>query len=71
MYPYRLCCACHRIESLRQLAEDGISTATCDVCSPASIAACVSDIVKQAGSIDILINNAGTPLRPSPPLFLP
>lgn len=48
-----------RIETLQQLAEDGISTAACDVTSAASIAACVAEVTKQAGAIDVLINNAG------------
>ena len=51
-----------RIQTLKQLAEDGISTATCDVTSAASVTACIEDICKQAGVIDILINNAGKAL---------
>ncbi|CAK0785679.1 hypothetical protein CVIRNUC_008890 [Coccomyxa viridis] len=44
---------------LKQLSEDGISTATCDVCSQDSVDACIAGILQQAGSIDVLINNAG------------
>lgn len=51
-----------RMETLKQLAEDGISTATCDVTSAASVAACVKGISKQADTIDVLINNAGKAL---------
>ncbi len=48
-----------RIDTLKQLAEDGISTVTCDVTSSASVAACSAEVTKQAGAIDIIINNAG------------
>ena len=51
-----------RMETLKQLAADGISTATCDVTSAASVAACVEGVSKQAGAIDVLINNAGKAL---------
>lgn len=41
------------------MAEDGISTVSLDVCSQASISACMAEVIKQAGAIDVLINNAG------------
>ena len=50
---------------LKQLSEDGISTATCDVCSQDSVDACIAGILQQAGSIDVLINNAGEALSTS------
>ncbi len=53
-------CYCdHRIESLQQLVEDGISTFSLDVCSQASVSACMAEVTKQTHAIDILINNAG------------
>ena len=57
--------ACRRIETLKQLSEDGICTATCDVCSQDSVDACIAGIIQQAGSIDVLINNAGEGLSTS------
>jgi hypothetical protein len=56
--PKLKCDRYHRIESLIQLAEDGISTVSLDVCSQASISACMAEVTKQTGAIDILINNA-------------
>jgi NADP-dependent 3-hydroxy acid dehydrogenase YdfG len=48
-----------RLESIAELAAEGIDTVRLDVTDPASIGAAVQSIVDRAGRIDVLINNAG------------
>src|SRR6185369_2734954 len=48
-----------RLESIADLAADGIETVRLDVKDSASIDAAVRTVVDQAGRIDVLVNNAG------------
>lgn len=48
-----------RLESITDLASDGIDTVRLDVTDPASIGAAVQTVVDRCGRIDVLINNAG------------
>lgn len=43
----------------RASAPDGFTTLTLDVTQDASVAACVAEVIKAAGRIDAVINNAG------------
>ncbi len=46
-------------ESIQQLKKEGMEIAALDVTRPASIDACVAGVIKKAGRIDVLVNNAG------------
>jgi NADP-dependent 3-hydroxy acid dehydrogenase YdfG len=48
-----------RLESLADLAADGIETLQLDVRDPASVATAVQAALARAGQIDVLVNNAG------------
>lgn len=58
--------AARRLERLEQLAAEnpGIRPVACDVTEPDDRAAMVRRVVKEAGRIDVLVNNAG---KPGPP----
>jgi|CZKU01.1.fsa_nt_gi NADP-dependent 3-hydroxy acid dehydrogenase YdfG len=48
-----------KVESLAELAAEGIETLQLDVNDPASIGSAVAAVVERAGRIDVLVNNAG------------
>ncbi len=48
-----------RLDSIADLASEGIETLRLDVNDPASIKAAVDAVVQRAGGVDVLINNAG------------
>src|ERR1041385_2426705 len=48
-----------RLESIRDLAAEGIDLVQLDVKDEASIRAAVEAVVDRAGRIDVLVNNAG------------
>src|ERR1700722_19206749 len=48
-----------RLESIADLAEEGIETLRLDVCDPPSVATAVKEVVARAGRLDVVINNAG------------
>lgn len=48
-----------RTEKMEELKSFGIKTVTLDITNEDSILSCIKQIQKEAGSIDILINNAG------------
>ena len=48
-----------RVESLAELAEQGVHAVELDVTDRASIERAVSTVVSRAGRVDVLINNAG------------
>lgn len=52
--------AARRIEKMEELRKFGIKPIILDVSKEESLVACVEEILKEAGSIDILINNAGS-----------
>ena len=56
---YNVYGAARRIEKMQDLKIYGIKPISLDVTKDESIVACVEQISKEAGSIDILINNAG------------
>ena len=51
-----------KLSALDKLAALGIHTVSLDVTDPASIAAAVTQINRQHGTVDILVNNAGIPV---------
>lgn len=48
-----------RMEKMEELKSFGIKTVSLDIANEDSIVSCIKQIQKEAGSIDILINNAG------------
>lgn len=48
-----------RLDSIADLARDGIDTVRLDVKDPTSITAAVQSVIDAAGRIDVLVNNAG------------
>lgn len=56
---YRTFGAARRVERMANLAEAGVGIIALDVTDEQSIAACVAAIEREAGGIDVLINNAG------------
>jgi NADP-dependent 3-hydroxy acid dehydrogenase YdfG len=48
-----------RLESIADLAGEGVETLRLDVCDPPSVAAAVNEVVARAGRLDVVINNAG------------
>jgi short-subunit dehydrogenase len=57
---YNVYGAARRTEKMQDLGAYGIHPVSLDVTSEESLVACVEKIQKEAGSIDILINNAGS-----------
>lgn len=57
---YNVYGAARRTEKLDELKTHGIKSISLDVSKEESMVACVEEILKEAGSIDILINNAGS-----------
>lgn len=51
--------AARRIEKLKELESKGIKTIELDVTNDESMVKCVDQIVKNEGTIDVLVNNAG------------
>lgn len=56
---YNVYGAARRIDKMQDLKTHGIKLIALDVTKEESVMACVEQIFKEAGSIDILINNAG------------
>lgn len=56
---YNIYGAARRIEKMQDLRIHGIKPISLDVTKEENLVACVEQILKEAGSIDILINNAG------------
>lgn len=56
---YNVYGAARRMESMQSLKEYGIKPIALDVSKDESIVACVAEIFKATGSIDVLINSAG------------
>ena len=51
--------AARRLEKMKSLEEQGISTISLDITDEDSILNCVNTILEKEGSIDVLVNNAG------------
>lgn len=56
---YKVYGAARRVEKMEELKAYGITPIPLDVTQEESIVACTTQILLQAGSIDVLINNAG------------
>lgn len=56
---YKVYGAARRAEKLKELEKYGIKPITLDVTKDESMVACVNYILKESGSVDVLINNAG------------
>lgn len=56
---YNVYGAARRLDKINELKEFGVKPVSLDIASDESIIACIETILKEAGSIDILINNAG------------
>lgn len=57
---YKVYGAARRIEKLQELQKFGVVPISLDVTKEESLVTCVEQILDEAGSIDILINNAGS-----------
>lgn len=57
---YKVYGAARRIEKLKELAKFGIKPISLDVINDESMVACIDDIIKEAGRIDVLVNSAGS-----------
>ena len=55
----RVFATARRLDSMRGLEAHGCTCLSLDVTSEPSIAALVADVLRQAGGIDVLVNNAG------------
>lgn len=51
--------AARRVENMQDLKAEGITPVALDLAEDASIQSCVSEVLAQAGRIDVLVNNAG------------
>jgi short-subunit dehydrogenase len=56
---YNVYGAARRVEKMNDLKKYGIKPIVLDVTNDESVTTCVENIFKEAGSIDVLINNAG------------
>jgi short-subunit dehydrogenase len=56
---YRVYGAARRVDKMKSLEEQGISTISLDITDEDSIVNCVNTIREKEGSIDVLVNNAG------------
>lgn len=56
---YKVYGAARRMEKLQELRDHGIKPVALDVSKDESIVTCIAEILNEAGSIDVLINNAG------------
>ena len=56
---YNVYGAARRIEKMQDLKSYGIKPIALDITKDESVAACVEQIFKEAGNIDVLVNNAG------------
>jgi NAD(P)-dependent dehydrogenase (short-subunit alcohol dehydrogenase family) len=56
---HRAFATARRLDSIADLASEGIETLQLDVNDPASIEKAVGAVVERAGQIDVLVNNAG------------
>lgn len=56
---YKVYGAARRVDKMEELKAHGIKPISLDVTQEESMTACVTQIIREAGSIDILINNAG------------
>ena len=56
---YPVYATARRLETIKDLADQGCTTLALDVCDEASIRAAVQTIEQREGTIGILINNAG------------
>lgn len=57
---YKVYGGARRVEKMQDLITHGITPIALDVTQEESLTACVEQIIKEIGSIDILINNAGS-----------
>lgn len=57
---YKVYGAARRIEKMQELRKNGIEPISLDVTNDANLVECVNHILEKEGSIDILINNAGS-----------
>lgn len=57
---YNVYGAARRVEKMQDLKPHGVKPISLDLTQDASMLACVEQIHKEAGSIDVLINNAGS-----------
>ncbi|WP_447642842.1 MULTISPECIES: oxidoreductase [Chitinophagaceae] len=56
---YKVYGAARRLEKLQELKSFGINPIALDVTNNESAAICINQIIKETGSIDVLVNNAG------------
>jgi len=56
---YNVYGAARRMEKLNELTNSGIKPIALDVTKDESVTTCINQILKEAGSIDVLVNNAG------------
>jgi NAD(P)-dependent dehydrogenase (short-subunit alcohol dehydrogenase family) len=57
---YKVYGAARRMEKMQDLKEYGIKPVSLDVSSEESLVACVDQVLRETGRIDVLINNAGS-----------
>lgn len=57
---YKVYGAARRMEKMQDLKEYGIKPVSLDVSREESLVACVDQILREAGRIDVLVNNAGS-----------